>query len=148
MKHGIPLLLVEDDEVDVMTVLRAFRKNNITNPVHTVGNGEEALSYLRGQPPYHDAEKHPRPGLILLDINMPIMNGVEFLKVMKSDPDLRTIPVIVLTTSREEQDRFNSFNLGVAGYIIKPVDFEKFVEAVGIINAYWTLTELPGGGLS
>jgi len=145
MRENIPVLLVEDDPVDVMTVQRAFRKNNITNPLFVVGNGEEALAYLRHEGPYGDVATYPRPGLILLDLNMPVMSGTEFLKVIKMDADLRSIPVLVLTTSHEERDRVESFDLGVAGYIIKPVEFEKFVEAVRVIRMYWTLSELPGG---
>lgn len=142
MRDNIPILLVEDDQVDVMTVQRAFKKNRITNPLFVCSNGEEALKFLRHEGIYSDPEKSPRPGIILLDLNMPVMNGIEFLKVVKSDDDLRRIPVIVLTTSKEEEDRFKSFSLSVAGYIIKPVEFEKFVEAVKLIDLYWTLSEL------
>lgn len=142
MRNNIPILLVEDDQVDVMTVRRAFKKSRITNPLHVVTNGEEALAYLSRAGPYGDPESSPRPGIILLDLNMPVMNGVEFLKEVKADGDLRRIPVIVLTTSREEEDRVESFNLSVAGYVIKPMEFDKFVEAVRLIDLYWTLSEL------
>jgi len=142
MKYNIPILLVEDDEVDVMTVKRAFAKNNITNPLYICSNGEDALQFLKHEGAYSGPESPPRPGIILLDINMPVMNGIEFLKIMKEDPKFRSIPVIVLSTSREEEDRTRSFNLSAAGYIVKPVEFEKFVEAVGLIDRYWTLSEL------
>lgn len=142
MRNSIPILLVEDDQVDVMTVERAFKKNKIINPLFVSPNGEEALKFLRHEGVYREVEKYPRPGIILLDLNMPVMNGIEFLKVVKSDGDLKRIPVIVLTTSKEEEDRFKSFSLSVAGYIIKPVEFEKFVEAVKLIDLYWTLSEL------
>lgn len=100
------------------------------------------MKFLRHQGVFSDSEKAQRPGIILLDLNMPVMNGIEFLKVIKADQDLKRIPVIVLTTSKADEDRLESFNLNVAGYIIKPVEFEKFVEAVKLIDLYWTLSEL------
>jgi CheY-like chemotaxis protein len=135
------VLLVDDDEVDVMTVKRAFKKNNITNPLYVAANGVEALAILRGN-------EMPKllPGqrrLILLDLNMPKMGGIEFLRELRADPDLRPLPVIVLTTSNEEKDKVEAYNLNVAGYIIKPVTFSKFVETVGTLNKYWTLSEMP-----
>jgi CheY-like chemotaxis protein len=114
------ILLVEDDQVDVMTVKRALKEIHVTNPVVNPENGEEALKYLRDP----DSAK---PCIILLDLNMPIMNGIEFLQVIKNDVLLKRIPVVVLTTSGEEQDKINSFNLGVAGYMAKPVDYRQFV---------------------
>lgn len=143
MRNNVPILLVDDDQVDVMTVQRAFKRNNIIDPLYVVGNGREALDFLYHQGDFSNPEKSPRPGIILLDLNMPVMNGIEFLKVIKVDESLKKIPVIVLTTSKEENDRVESFNLSVAGYIIKPVEFEKFVEAVRVLNLYWTLSELP-----
>lgn len=142
MRNNIPILLVEDDQVDVMTVQRAFKKNKIVNTLYVCSNGEDALNFLRHEKAYSDTEKYLKPGIILLDLNMPVMNGIEFLKVIKADKDLKQIPVIVLTTSKEEEDRFKSFSMSVAGYIIKPVEFEKFVEAVRLIDLYWTLSEL------
>jgi CheY-like chemotaxis protein len=143
MRDNIPILLVEDDQVDVMTVQRAFKRNNIINPLNVVGNGREALDYLRHQGAFADQSAFPTPGIILMDINMPLMNGIECLKEIKADEHLRKLPVIMLTTSKEECDRVESFKLSVAGYIIKPVEFEKFVEAVKVLNLYWTLSELP-----
>jgi CheY-like chemotaxis protein len=143
MRNNIPILLVEDDQVDVMTVQRAFKRNNILNPLHIVGNGQGAVDFLKHQGSYADPEKYPCPGIILLDLNMPVMNGIECLRIIKADEDLKKIPVIVLTTSKEECDRVESFKFSVAGYIIKPVEFEKFVEAVKVLNLYWTLSELP-----
>jgi len=132
-------LLVEDDRVDAMTVRRALKDLEVTNElVHRV-NGEESLQYLRN-------EGNKKPCVILLDLNMPKMNGVEFLKVAKADEALKKIPVVVLTTSKQEQDVLESFNLGVAGYIVKPVDYKKFVEAIRTIQLYWTLSELPNTG--
>jgi CheY-like chemotaxis protein len=143
MRDNIPILLVEDDQVDVMTVQRAFKRNNIINPLNVVGNGREALDYLRHQGAFTDQSAFPTPGIILMDINMPLMNGIECLKEIKADEHFRKLPVIMLTTSKEECDRVESFKLSVAGYIIKPVEFEKFVEAVKVLNLYWTLSELP-----
>jgi CheY-like chemotaxis protein len=136
MKTDKPILLVEDDQVDVMTVMRALKEIKVANPVVNVENGEEALRYLR------DPERD-KPCIILLDLNMPIMNGIEFLEVMKHEPLLRRIPVVVLTTSEEQQDKIHSFDLGVAGYIAKPVDYRQFVEVMRTIDAYWTISEVP-----
>jgi CheY-like chemotaxis protein len=130
-----PILLVEDDQVDVMTIRRALREIHVTNPVVTAENGEDALRYLRG-----DDE---RPCIILLDLNMPIMNGIEFLQHAKRDETLRSIPVIVLTTSEEQEDKVSSFDLGVAGYMAKPVDYRRFVDIIRSIDMYWTLSEMP-----
>ena len=139
MKNLKPVLLVEDDSVDAMTVKRAFKDLKVTNGlVHTV-NGEDALNYLKNN-------GNKLPCVILLDLNMPKMNGIELLKVLKEDGELKKIPVVVLTTSREEHDKIASFELSVAGYIVKPVDYQKFVEAIKVINLYWTLSELPEGG--
>lgn len=131
-----PILLVEDDQVDTMTVKRALKEIHVTNPLIHLENGEEAVHYLR------DSERE-KPCIILLDLNMPIMNGIEFLQVVKHDDYLRRIPVVVLTTSEEQQDKVNSFNLGVAGYMAKPVDYRQFVEVMRSIDAYWTISEMP-----
>ena len=133
MNDNAPVLLVEDDEVDVMTVRRALRDLAVTNPLHLAGDGEEALHVLR--------DDGLLPGLILLDINMPRMNGIEFLREIKADPTLKRIPVVVLTTSKEESDRFEAFGLSVAGYMIKPADYQQFVELMRTINLYWTTCE-------
>jgi CheY-like chemotaxis protein len=132
-----PILLIEDDQIDTMTVIRALKELHVTNRVEHVENGEAALSYL------NDPAKD-RPCLILLDLNMPVMGGIEFLRVVKGNElPLKRIPVVVLTTSEEQQDKVESFNLGVAGYIKKPVDYQRFVETMRTINAYWTVSELP-----
>ncbi len=138
MRRDMHIMLVEDDYVDVKTVQRAFRINKITNPLHVAGDGEQALAYLEKT----TSGVEPRPGLILLDLNMPVMNGIEFLKVVKADDRFKNIPIIVLTTSKEESDRVESFNFSVAGYIIKPVDFENFKDAIKIIDLYWTLSQV------
>jgi len=139
MKNSKPILLVEDDSVDAMTVKRALKDLKVTNQlVHTI-NGEEALEYLR-------SESNKEPCVILLDLNMPRMNGIEFLKVIKADKVLKKIPVIVLTTSENEKDITKGFELRVAGYMVKPVDYKKFVEVIRTVKLYWTLGELPSGG--
>jgi CheY-like chemotaxis protein len=132
----LSILLVEDDEIDQRTVKRAFVRNNITNPIFTADNGKEGLEFLR------DADT-PRPSLILLDLNMPVLSGLEFLEEVKADPELRSIPVVVLTSSAQPTDKTHSYELGVAGYIVKPVDFVKLVEATKVLNVYWTLCEKP-----
>jgi CheY-like chemotaxis protein len=136
MHNDKSILLVEDDRVDAMTVRRAFSDLRVTNKLITVGNGEEALAFLQNG-------KNDRPCLILLDINMPKMNGIEFLKIAKNDHALKAIPVVILTTSQEERDRMEGFNNGVAGYMIKPVDYLQFVETMRTIQMYWTLSEMP-----
>ncbi len=139
MRNQKPILLVEDDNVDAMTVKRAFKDLKILNSLVRTANGEEALQYLGD-------ESNKKPCVILLDLNMPKMNGTEFLKVVKADDVLKKTPVVVLTTSKEESDIVESFKLNVAGYIVKPVDYKKFVEAIRAIELYWTLSELPNGG--
>jgi CheY-like chemotaxis protein len=124
------ILLVEDDDVDVMTVRRALKDLGAPNPLDLVSDGEEALAFLRDP-------AHPRPGLILLDLNMPRMNGVEFLVEVHQDPALKNIPVVVLTTSQLESDRVESFNQCVAGYMVKPVDYLQFVNTMRLIRDYW-----------
>ena len=136
MRDSKPILLLEDDTVDAMTVKRALKDIKVINPLVRTCNGEEGLAYLRD-------EKNPKPCVILLDLNMPKMNGLEFLGIVKADEQLKKIPAIVLTTSKDDQERLRGFQLNVAGYIIKPVDYAKFVEAVRIVNLYWTLSETP-----
>ena len=136
MKDQKPILLVEDDDVDVMTMRRALKDLRISNPLFVAGDGEAGLLALRGP-------AMGRPCVILLDLNMPRMNGIEFLRVVKADAALCSIPVIVLTTSREESDRVETFQLSVAGYMIKPADYRQFVEVVRTIDLYWTLSEQP-----
>lgn len=137
----INILLVEDDEVDVMNVRRAFKKNNIQNPLYVAPNGLEALNMLRsedGQPLIP-----PERRLILLDLNMPRMSGIEFLQELRSDPKLRSIPVVILTTSNQDQDRLRAYDLNVAGYLLKPVQFGNFSDLMASLNTYWAMCELP-----
>jgi CheY-like chemotaxis protein len=131
------ILLVEDDQVDVMTVKRAFERNRITNPLFVAGDGIEALEMLRtGKVP--DTRR-----IILLDLNMPRMNGIEFLRELRRDPELQHTPVVVLTTSNDERDKIEAYNFDVAGYLLKPVTFVHFVELTAALNKYWMLVELP-----
>lgn len=131
------ILLVEDDEVDVLNVRRAFQKNNIANPLFVASNGLDALEQLRGN-------RIPRERrIVLLDLNMPKMNGIEFLRELRQDPELKLTPVVVLTTSNDERDRIEAYNLNVAGYLLKPVTFSNFCEVMTALNKYWALVELP-----
>lgn len=136
MRENRSILLVEDDEIDVMSVKRALLDLKVTNRVYHVSDGEEALEYLRDS-------ANELPAIILLDINMPRMNGIEFLKQMKQDRAIRHIPVVMLTTSHAEMERHESFSTGAAGYMVKPVEYKQFVEVMRAINIYWTLSELP-----
>ena len=139
MRNSKPILLIEDDNVDVMTVERVFRDLKIANQLVSTSNGEQALEYLR-------TNGNKKPCVILLDLNMPKMNGTEFLKIVKTDESLKKIPVVVLTTSSQQRDVVESFKLGAAGYMVKSVDYGKFVETIRTINLYWTLSELPSNG--
>ncbi len=136
MRNEKSILLVEDDKVDVMTVKRALRDLHVINPLDVASNGEEALEYLKD-------DQNGLPCVILLDLNMPKMNGIEFLKIIKADKTFKMIPVVILTTSKNEQDKIESFKLSIAGYMIKPVDYVQFVKTMKTINMYWTLSELP-----
>jgi CheY-like chemotaxis protein len=131
------ILLVEDDDVDVMNVRRAFERNKILNPLHVASDGIEALEVLRSGR-MGDARR-----IVLLDLNMPRMNGIEFLRELRADPALRVTPVVVLTTSNDDRDRVEAYNLNVAGYLLKPVTFLDFAELMAALNRYWTLVELP-----
>jgi CheY-like chemotaxis protein len=134
---SLNILLVEDDEVDVMNVKRAFDKNHITNPLFVAGNGLVALDKLRsGGIPQGRR-------IVLLDLNMPKMNGIEFLRELRKDPALAPTPVVVLTTSNNDRDKIDAFNLNVAGYLVKPVTFAEFSELMVTLNKYWTLVEMP-----
>ena len=132
-------MLVEDDEVDIKNVKRAFKKNNIQNPLYIANNGLEALEMLRGS---NGRDKViPTPKIVLLDLNMPKMGGIEFLREVRKDNSLKNMSVFVMTTSDEESDKIAAYDLNVAGYILKPLSFESFTDAVSILNHYWTLCE-------
>lgn len=133
--HLRQILLVEDDDVDRLTVRRAIKKLKIPNKLITAENGEEALEMLQ--------DMQELPWFILLDINMPRMNGLELLKILKADERLKVIPVIMLTTSAQDQDRYESFRHSVAGYVIKPVEFNRFVDTIDQIHKYWLMVQTP-----
>ncbi len=145
-KHGEPItILMADDDADDRRLTRdALEESRLANDLRFVENGEELLDYLRHQGKYKDAEGAPRPGLILLDLNMPRKDGRTALKEMKADPDLRQIPVTVLTTSKADEDIFRSYDLGVNSYIVKPVTFEALVDILQTLEKYWfEIVELP-----
>ena len=129
------ILLVEDDRVDVMTVKRALQKNHVSNPLYVARTGVEALGMLRGDG-FDKIE--PTPALILLDLNLPKMGGIEFLKELRADPALRSLPVIVLTSSNEPSDRAAAFEYEVEDYIVKPHSFDEFSCAMATVLAYWS----------
>jgi CheY-like chemotaxis protein len=131
------IMLVEDDQIDVLNVKRAFDKNHITNPLYVAGNGLEALKKLRS------GEVPAGRRIVLLDLNMPKMNGIELLRELRNDPALAPTPVVVLTTSNNDRDKIDAFNLNVAGYLVKPVTFAEFSELMVTLNKYWTLVEMP-----
>jgi len=138
MRNSKPILLVEDDSVDAMSVRRALNELEVPNGlVHKVGP-KEALEYF-------GTARNEKPCVILLDLNTPKMNGFEFLKIVKADDLLKKIPVVILSTSGDKTDILKSFKRGVAGYMVKPIDYKEFVEKIGAINLYWTLSELPNG---
>lgn len=140
----VHILIADDDEEDRMLIRQALLRNQINNPMHFVENGEEVLDYLYNRRQYAADEAYPRPGLILLDLNMPKMDGREAIIEIKKDPELRSIPIVVLTTSSAEEDILRSYNLGINSFITKPVTFNGFVEVMKILNQYWLeIVELP-----
>ncbi len=136
MRNSKPILLVEDDQVDALTARRALKELEVTNELVHKGDGEDALEYLRD-------ESNAKPCIVLLDLNMPRMDGFEFLETVKSDNLLKNIPVIILTTSDTNESATRSFDLGAAGYIVKPVDYRQFVESMRAVDGYWSLSRLP-----
>lgn len=136
------ILLAEDNLNDVELTLAAFRQNHLLNDIVTVRDGSQVLDYLyaRGQ---YEARTGGNPGLILLDLKMPKVDGLEVLRIIKSEPSLRAIPVVILTSSRQERDLVHSYNLGVNAYVVKPVDFQEFVEAVKAIGGFWAVVNEP-----
>jgi CheY-like chemotaxis protein len=139
------VLMAEDDEHDVMATQRAWKANRMVNRLFIVNDGEECLDYLLRRGSFSDPVSAPIPGIVLLDINMPRMDGLETLKAIRSCPEFKHLPVIMLTTSKAEEDRVKSYAYGANAYIVKPVGFENFSEAIKTINLFWKLVELPGG---
>jgi CheY-like chemotaxis protein len=137
----VDVLLVEDDPGDVLMTREAFEYYKIRNPLHVVSDGEQALQFLRRTGPFPDA---PRPGLILLDVNLPRVSGLEVLAELKQDPELGVIPVVMLTTSKADEDILRSYRLHANAYVTKPVDFESFIAAIRQIDDFFlTLVQLP-----
>ena len=142
--HPIDILLVEDDEADIKITLRAFEKAKIKNNISVVTDGQEAMDFVTHQGKYHDRKKFSRPDLILLDINMPKLGGFEVLKKLKADPKFQFIPVVMLTSSRNEEDVLKSYQNGAVSFIPKPVVFETFAKVVDGFNFYWHIVnKLP-----
>lgn len=132
-----PIMIVDDDEVDLMSVKRAFAELRITNDLIVAQGGQAAVDMI-------NQEEIPRPTLVLLDLRMPGVDGLEVLRTIRNSDVYGTVPVIILTTSNEERDKIATYELGVSGYIVKPVDYHQFVEVVRTINLYWTLSQQPG----
>ena len=138
------VLLVEDDPADVLMTREAFEHHQVRSPLHVVGDGEQALEFLRRSGEFAGA---PRPGLILLDLNLPRRNGLEVLAEVKADQDLAPIPVVMLTTSSAQEDILRSYALHASAYITKPVDYDRFIDVIGQIDGFYlTLARLPGTG--
>ena len=142
-KESFVVLMAEDDEHDIVATKRAWKKHHIANPLHIVKNGEECLDYLHQRGKYTEPGAAPRPGIVMLDIKMPKMDGLAVLKHIREDNGLRHLPVFILTTSKAEEDRSRSYDLGVNAYIVKPVGFDGFSEAVKTISLFWQLVDLP-----
>lgn len=143
-KESLDILLVEDNPDDVLLMKQALEENEIKNKLIVLGDGQEALDYLLHVGVYSDIEKYPAPGLVILDLKLPKINGVEVLKIVKSDSKLCTIPIIMLTTSSDELDVRRCYNYGVNSYIVKPTEFPVFSEVISLVTHYWlTMNELP-----
>lgn len=141
MRHSpLTILLIDDDKIDIMAVKRSFRDLKIANPVIEAHNGIEGLEHLRGE---NGREKLPKPCLVLLDLNMPRMGGLEFLEQLRADDDLRSTIVFVMTTSAAEEDRTRAFNRNVAGYVLKERSGQSFLEAIAMLEHYWRVVEFP-----
>ncbi len=143
VKKPFVVLMAEDNEHDIVATRRAWKKYNIANPLHIVRDGEECLDYLHQRGKYSEPGSAPRPGILLLDIKMPKMDGLAVLEHIREDAGLHRLPVVILTTSKAEEDRIKSYDLGANAYITKPIGFQNFAEAVRTINLFWTLVELP-----
>ncbi len=140
----ITILMADDDADDRRLTQEAFEEGRLINDVRFVENGEELLNYLRKEGRYAPPAEAPRPGLILLDLNMPRKDGRTVLKELKTDPELRQIPVVILTTSKADEDVYKSYDLGVNSYIVKPVTFEALVDILQTLEKYWfEIVELP-----
>lgn len=145
-RKPIVILMADDDEDDCLLAKDALAESRLRNELHVVGDGVELMQYLRREGPFEDPAKSPRPGVILLDLNMPRKNGREALEEIKSDPELRRIPVVVMTTSKEDVDITSSYDLGASGFITKPISFIGLVDVMKALGRYWIeIVELPRG---
>lgn len=143
-KNALPILMVDDDQDDRLLTEKALRTNRVINPIVFLEDGEELVDYLRRQGKYSGAGQAPKPCFILLDLNMPKMDGRKALGIIKADPALRKIPVVILTTSQAEEDIMKSYNLGANSFISKPIDFESLVNLMDSLKQYWLeIVELP-----
>ena len=140
------ILLVEDNRMDVELTVDAFHEARLNNTVHVAGNGQAALDYLLGAGEFADRERYPLPNLILLDLKLPGIDGFEVLRRVKSTPILKRVPVVVLTSSKEEGDRALSYDIGANSYLVKPVSFEAFLGVVREIEGYWLTLNAPPPG--
>jgi CheY-like chemotaxis protein len=146
-KSGIAILMADDDDDDYLLTQKALKESKLLNTLHRVKDGEELLDYLRRKGAYKDDPSYVRPGVILLDLNMPRKDGREALKEIKSDPDLQDIPVVVFTTSKAEEDIYKSYKLGVNSFITKPVTFDNLIKVMQTLGRYWfEIVELPRQG--
>jgi two-component system response regulator len=143
MHKEIEILLIEDNPRDVELTLRAFKKNNFTNKIHVIEDGAKAIEFLFSEDSAHNGTLEHKPRLILLDLKLPKVDGLEILKRLKTDERTQMIPVVVLTSSQEEQDIITSYKLGVNSYIIKPIDFNRFTKSIETLGMYWLLLNQP-----
>jgi two-component system response regulator len=144
LKKPITILMADDDEDDRLLTREALEESKVLNDLRCVEDGVELINYLRRQGKYADVDAYPWPGLILLDLNMPRKDGRETLKELKADPELKAIPVVILTTSKQEEDMVKGYGLGAASFITKPVNFEGLVNLMGALGKYWIeFVELP-----
>lgn len=139
----VEILLVEDNAHDVELTLHAFEKRNLANRVHVVRDGQEALDFLFGSGDYASRQGAPPPRVVLLDLKLPKIDGLEVLRTIRRDPALRSLPVVVLTSSREDRDLVESYELGVNSYIVKPIDFASFIDTASTLGLYWLLLNQP-----
>lgn len=141
--NQMEILLVEDNSEDVELTLRALKKNNIANAVHIVNDGQQALDFVFGRGKYEERDVNHHPRVILLDLKLPKVDGMEVLREIRNDERTRKIPVVMLTSSAEERDVIESYNLGVNSYIVKPLDFDQFINTVSHLGLYWVLLNKP-----
>ncbi|MFE8070077.1 response regulator [Marinobacteraceae bacterium S3BR75-40.1] len=142
--NAVPILMAEDDAMDRMLTKEALEESRLANPIYFVEDGEQLMRYLRREPPYTDPTEYPYPGVILLDLNMPKMDGRACLRAIRKDPNLKHLPVIVMTTSTQEEEVFRSYGLGANSFICKPIEFEKLVDVMRSFGKYWfTIVDLP-----